>query len=44
MSDMDLLLWARGPGLHIALAIFIAGMLLKLFEIFSLGRKQGSCP
>ena len=40
MSDMDLLLWARGPGLQIALAIFIAGMLLKLFEIFSLGRKQ----
>lgn len=40
MSDMDLLLWARGPGLQIALAIFIAGTLLKLFEIFSLGRKQ----
>jgi len=40
MSDMDLLLWARGPGLQIALAIFIAGMLLKLFEIFSLGRKK----
>lgn len=39
MSDMDLLLWARGPGLQIALAIFIGGMLLKLFEIFSLGRK-----
>jgi nitrate reductase gamma subunit len=40
MSDMDLLLWVRGPGLQIALTIFIAGMLLKLFEIFSLGRKQ----
>ncbi|BCB28537.1 hypothetical protein SKTS_34230 [Sulfurimicrobium lacus] len=39
MSDMDLLLWARGPGLQIALAICIFGMLLKLFEIFSLGRK-----
>lgn len=37
---MDLLLWARGPGLQIALAIFIGGMLLKLFEIFSLGRKK----
>lgn len=40
MSDMDLLLWARGPGLQIALAVFIAGMLLKLFEIFSLGRRK----
>jgi nitrate reductase gamma subunit len=40
MSDMDLLLWARGPGMQIALAIFVGGMLLKLFEIFSLGRKK----
>ncbi len=40
MSDMDLLLWARGPGLQIALAIFIGGMLIKLFEIFSLGRSK----
>lgn len=40
MSDMDLLLWARGPGLQIALAIFIGGMLLKLSEIFSLGRNK----
>ncbi len=40
MSDMDLLLWARGPGLQIALAICIGGMLLKLFEIFSLGRSK----
>lgn len=40
MSDMALLLWVRGPGLQIALTIFIAGVLLKLFEIFSLGRKK----
>ncbi|MBZ0104113.1 MAG: hypothetical protein K8H84_00635 [Sulfuricella denitrificans] len=40
MNDMALLLWARGPGLQIALVVFIAGMLLKLFEIFSLGRKK----
>lgn len=45
MGDMDLLLWARGPGLQIALAVFIGGMLLRLFEIFSLGRyKDLSVP
>lgn len=39
MSDMDLLIWARGPGLQIALAVFVAGMVLRFFEIYSLGRK-----
>ncbi len=40
MSDMDLLLWARGPGLGMAVAIFLFGMTLRLFEIYSLGRKR----
>lgn len=39
MSAMELLLWARGPGLGIAVAIFLFGMTLRLFEIYSLGRK-----
>lgn len=39
MTEMDLLNWARGPGLTIASAIFVAGIALRLFEIFSLGRK-----
>jgi nitrate reductase gamma subunit len=40
MTAMDLLLWARGPGLGIAIAIFLFGMTLRLFEIYSLGRKR----
>lgn len=39
MTHMDLLIWARGPGLQIALAVFIAGMVLRFVEIYSLGRK-----
>lgn len=39
MSDMDLLIWARGTGLQLALAIFLLGLVLKGFEIFGLGRK-----
>ena len=39
MSNLELLTWARGPGLSIALAICAFGILLRLFEIFSLGRK-----
>jgi nitrate reductase gamma subunit len=37
---MELLLWARGPGLGIAIAIFLFGMTLRLIEIYSLGRKR----
>ena len=39
MSALELLTWARGPGLTIALAICAFGILLRLFEIFGLGRK-----
>ena len=39
MSALELLTWARGPGLAIALAICAFGILLRLFEIVSLGRK-----
>lgn len=39
MSALELLTWARGPGLAIALAICAFGILLRLFEIFGLGRK-----
>ena len=39
MTPLELLTWARGPGLSIALAICAFGILLRLFEIFSLGRK-----
>jgi len=44
MTAMDLLLWSRGPGLGIAAAIFLFGMVLRLFEIYSLGRKADLAP
>lgn len=40
MNSAEFLLWVRGPGLQIASVIFIFGMLLRLFEIFSLGHKK----
>jgi nitrate reductase gamma subunit len=40
MSDMELLLWARGPGLQIAGIVFIVGMTMRLLEILFLGRKK----
>jgi nitrate reductase gamma subunit len=36
----DLLMWARGPGFNIALAIFAAGIALRVVEILVLGRKK----
>ncbi|GAB6039681.1 hypothetical protein [Endothiovibrio diazotrophicus] len=39
MNATELLLWARGPGFDIALTVAVAGTLLRLFEILSLGRK-----
>ncbi len=40
MNSTELLLWVRGPGLQIALWIFLFGMLIRLLEIFLLGRKK----
>jgi nitrate reductase gamma subunit len=40
MDQLQFLTWARGPGLNIALAIFILGVLWRLVEIYGLGRKQ----
>ncbi len=39
MTANDLLILARGPLFDIALFVFIAGMLLRLIEVVSLGRK-----
>ena len=38
-TSIDLLLWARGPGFEAAVVIFVIGMVWRLIEIFSLGRK-----
>lgn len=39
MTEIELLSWARGPGLQIATIIFVAGVVIRLFEILTLGRK-----
>ena len=40
MNEMQFLTWVRGPGLNIAIGIFLLGTILRLFEIYSLGRKR----
>ncbi len=39
MTHLDLLTFARGPALNWALVLFVAGIVLRLFEILGLGRK-----
>ena len=39
MTDMELLLWLRGPGLQISIAVFLLGMVVRLTEMFMLRRK-----
>ncbi len=39
MTEIELLSWARGPGLQIATIIFVAGVVIRFFEILMLGRK-----
>ncbi len=39
MSEMELLIWARGGGFQWALAVFCFGVALRILELFSLGRK-----
>jgi nitrate reductase gamma subunit len=39
MSGLELLSWARGPGLAMALAIGLFGLVLRVIEIQALGRK-----
>jgi len=37
---MDFLLWTRGTAFDVALTIFVIGIILRLFEIVSLGREK----
>jgi len=39
MSEIELLSWARGPGLQWAAIVFVAGVVIRLLEILLLGRK-----
>lgn len=40
MNEMLFLAWVRGPGLNIAIGIFLLGMIWRLIEIYALGRKR----
>ena len=39
MTEMELLIWLRGPGLQISIAVFFLGMVVRLTEMFMLKRK-----
>ncbi len=38
-GETELLQWARGPGFVLAIAVFVFGVVLRLFEILGLGRQ-----
>ncbi|MFO7543607.1 MAG: hypothetical protein R6W97_12490 [Thiobacillus sp.] len=40
MNELQFLTWVRGPGLNIAVGIFLLGVVWRLVEIYSLGRKK----
>ncbi len=40
MNEIQLLTWARGDGLDYAVGIFLLGVIWRLIEIYSLGRKK----
>lgn len=40
MNDLAFLTWVRGPGLGLAVSIFLLGLIWRLVEVFSLGRKK----
>lgn len=44
MNEMQFLTWVRGPGLNIALVIFVLGTIWRLLEIYTLGRKPDIAP
>ncbi|TXG87550.1 MAG: hypothetical protein E6R14_01030 [Thermomicrobiales bacterium] len=43
-TAMDMLIWARGTGFSLAMAIALFGLTLRVFEILSLGRKHDFAP
>lgn len=40
MTDIELLNWARGPAFQYATIIFVFGVVIRILEILSLGRKK----
>lgn len=44
MNEIQFLTWVRSTGLNISIGLFVLGMLWRLIEIYSLGRKQDLAP
>lgn len=44
MSSLELLVWARGPGLALAVGVCVFGVVLRCSEILALGRKADLAP
>jgi nitrate reductase gamma subunit len=44
VNPIELLIWARGPGFSAAVAVCVFGLVLRGFEILSLGRKTDLAP
>lgn len=44
MDGGAFLQWVRGPGMVIAVAVLVFGLVLRLIEIYSLGRKRDLAP
>jgi nitrate reductase gamma subunit len=44
MNELQFLTWLRGPGLAIAIGIFVVGVLWRLLEVFLLGRRKDVAP
>ena len=44
MSSLELLVWVRGPGLVLAVAVLLFGVVLRLLELQGLGRKADLAP
>jgi nitrate reductase gamma subunit len=40
MDQLQFLTWLRGPGLNLALLLFVLGVVWRLIEIYGLGRKR----
>jgi len=40
MNEIQLLTWVRGDGLDYAVGIFLLGVIWRLIEVYSLGRKK----
>ncbi|MDX1409435.1 MAG: hypothetical protein R3330_14910 [Saprospiraceae bacterium] len=40
MSETEFLTWVRGPGMQISVSVFLIGIIYRLVQNISLGRKQ----